>query len=102
MWPGVISSSRSTPSTSNERLTKRDAIRATADTGEGAAPIIDIGAFEFQVATCPADLTGDGVVGIADLLAVLAGWGTAGTDVTGDGTTDVLDLLALLAAWGDC
>jgi hypothetical protein len=78
---------------------------ATADTGvpDGVNPIVDIGAYEFQVTpTCPADLNGDGVVDVDDLLIVLGAWGTPGGDVNGDTTTDVDDLLIVLGAWGPC
>ena len=75
---------------------------ATPDTGFGPAPLVDMGAFEFQPAGCAADLTGDGTVNVLDLLEVLAAFGTPAGDVTGDGLTDVLDVLAVLAAWGDC
>ncbi len=37
--------------------------------------LVDMGAFEFQPASCPADSDGDGIVGIQDFLAVLAAWG---------------------------
>ena len=47
----------------------------TEDTGTGEPPIVDMGAFEFQVASCAADVTGDGVVDVLDLLEVLGAWG---------------------------
>ena len=75
----------------------------TDDTGLGAPPIVDMGAYEYQPPECPADITGDGVVDVLDLLEVLAQWGTAGSaDITGDGIVDVLDLLEVLGAWGPC
>ena len=77
----------------------------TDDTGLGDPPIVDMGAYEFQIDTCPADVTGDGVVDVLDLLAVLAAWGQTGElpeDITGDGLVDTLDLLEVLAAWGPC
>ena len=77
----------------------------TEDTGFGEPPLIDMGCYEYQPPTCPADITGDGVVDVLDLLAVLAAWGSSGgggEDVTGDGVVDVLDLLEVLAAWGPC
>lgn len=74
---------------------------ATADTGIGPAPVVDLGAFEFGPSSVPGDLDGDGAVGGADLAALLAAWGSPGaTDLTGDGTTDGSDLAVLLAAWG--
>jgi hypothetical protein len=74
----------------------------TEDTGNGAPPIIDMGAYEYQPPECPADFDGDGDVDTADLLYLLAAWGTPDGDVDGDGDTDTADLLALLAAWGEC
>jgi len=74
----------------------------TEDTGNGDPPIVDMGAYEYQVESCPADFDGDGDVDTADLLYLLAAWGTPDGDVDGDGDTDTADLLALLAAWGPC
>jgi hypothetical protein len=73
----------------------------TPDTGVGSPPV-DMGAYEFQNAFCPADLDGDGMVGTTDLLAMLAAWGTPDADMNFDGTTDMQDLLILLGAWGSC
>ncbi len=52
-----------------------------ADTGFTlTGPVIDIGAYEFQVGgpadTCPTDTNGDGVINFADLNAVLSVFGT--------------------------
>jgi predicted outer membrane repeat protein len=76
----------------------------TADTGFGEPPLVDMGAYEFQVESCPADFDNDGDVDAADLLILLGAWGTAGPDgdVDGDGDVDTMDLLALLGAWGEC
>jgi predicted outer membrane repeat protein len=74
----------------------------TEDTGHGDPPIVDMGAYEYQLDTCPADFDDDGDVDAADLLHLLAAWGTPNGDVDGDGDTDTADLLALLAAWGQC
>ena len=74
----------------------------TEDTGNGAPPIIDMGAYEYQPPDCPADFDGDGDVDTADLLHLLGAWGTPDGDVDGDGDTDTADLLALLGAWGEC
>ena len=46
----------------------------TDDTGDGESPIVDMGAYEFQV-TCPWDLDCNGNVGAGDLLNLLAAWG---------------------------
>ncbi len=78
----------------------------TSDTGEGTAPLIDIGAFEFQPPHCPADFDGDGLIGLADLAVVLANFGCAPNpgacpgDMDGDGDVELSDLAALLAAFG--
>jgi hypothetical protein len=74
----------------------------TTDTGNGDPPIVDMGAYEFQV--CPADLNGDGVVDLADLGILLGDWGCVGAncvgDINGDGVTDLADLGILLADFG--
>jgi hypothetical protein len=78
---------------------------ATADTGVGAAPIVDLGAYEAAsgAPACPADLDGSGSVDGADLGLLLGNWGAGGaTDLSGDGTTDGADLGLLLGAWGGC
>jgi len=81
---------------------------ATPDTGNGLAPIVDMGAYEFQpsINLCPADLTGEGNVDSADLLILLSAWGKCGAicpaDLTGEGVVDSADLLILLSAWGPC
>lgn len=80
----------------------------TPDTGLGAAPIVDMGAYEFQlkVVPCSPDITGDGSVAVGDLLAVINAWGACApacpADVTGDNTVDVQDLLAVINGWGPC
>ena len=75
------------------------------DTGLGTPPIVDMGAYEFQGTSCPADLNEDGVVDILDLSALLAAWGEGDgcpEDLTHDGIVDVLDLWEVLIAWGPC
>ncbi|MDY7108777.1 MAG: dockerin type I domain-containing protein [Planctomycetota bacterium] len=77
----------------------------TEDSGNGEPPIVDMGAYEFQTESCPADFDGNGEVNTADLLILLGQWGTDGADggdVDGNGIVDTEDLLALLGAWGDC
>ena len=71
---------------------------ATEDTGHGVPPIVDMGAYEFQVG----DINGDGKVNTEDLLMLLAAWGNNGgpEDINGDGIVNVEDLLLLLANWG--
>lgn len=76
------------------------------DTGEGAPPVVDMGAFEYQARSCPADLDGDGIVGLADLAVVLANFGCAPNpaacagDIDGDGDVELSDLAAELAVFG--
>ena len=78
----------------------------TADTGipDGANPIVDMGAYEFQGRSC--DLDGDGSVGVTDLLTVLGAWGpcpspcpSCPSDFDGDCLVGVTDLLILLGNW---
>ncbi len=67
---------------------------ATKDTGNGKPPIVDMGAYEFQVvASCPWDLDGDNSVGTGDLILLLGSWG----DPYG-----TADLIELLGNWGPC
>jgi hypothetical protein len=75
---------------------------ATADTGPGTPPIVDMGAYEYQ--TCPADINNDEVVDVNDLLLLLAAWdATSGPgDINHDGIVDVSDLLLVLGTWGPC
>ncbi|MCC6361416.1 MAG: M28 family peptidase [Phycisphaerales bacterium] len=77
---------------------------ATPDTGEGTAPIVDMGAFEF-VLPCPADLDGSGDIGITDLSILLSHFGdtqaiAADGDLDGDADVDITDLSLILAAFG--
>jgi hypothetical protein len=76
----------------------------TPDSGSGQPPLVDMGAFEFQVAaSCPADLNGDGVVNVQDFLALLANFGGSGQgDIDGSGEVDVQDFLLMLAGFGPC
>ncbi|MEE8154363.1 MAG: right-handed parallel beta-helix repeat-containing protein, partial [Phycisphaerales bacterium] len=79
-------------------------VRCTDDTGNGTAPVVDMGVFEFQV-TCPWDLDCNGSVGASDLLTLLASWGPCKgclADFDGNGAVGASDLLALLANWGPC
>jgi len=78
------------------------------DTGAGTPPIVDMGAFEFQV-TCPGDIDEDAVISAADLFELLDAYGTrAGdpaylpaADLIADGCIDLGDLAALLAVFGE-
>ena len=81
----------------------------TDDTGNPGppGPIVDMGAYEFQV-TCPWDLDCDGDVGVKDLLFLLGAWGPCPpkgdcpADFDNSGDVGVKDLLFLLGAWGAC
>ena len=76
----------------------------TPDTGNGEPPIVDMGAYEFQL-PCPWDLDGDGVVSVPDLLLLLGDFGSCDgspADFDGDGCVTVVDLLALIANFGPC
>ncbi len=77
---------------------------ASEDAGEGSAPVVDRGAFEFVPpdVDCAEDLTGDDAVNSADLNALLAAFGDGVQgDIDGDGDTDSADLNLLLAAFGE-
>jgi hypothetical protein len=65
---------------------------ATADTGVGGPPTVDLGALEFQPPPCNGDANNDGVVDFGDVTLVLANWG----DPFGFG-----DITITLAAWGN-
>lgn len=76
---------------------------ATADTGVGAAPIVDMGAYEFG-SDCIGDVDGDGQVSLADLGILLSQFGTpcpgCPADLDGSGSIDLADLAILLSAFG--
>lgn len=75
----------------------------TKDSGNGDSPIIDMGAYEFQLVLCPWDLDKNGSVSTSDLLELLSQWGTDGSaDFDGSGIVDTIDMLILLAKWGPC
>ncbi len=65
----------------------------TKDTGNGEPPIVDMGAYEFQVVSCVWDLNNNGAVGTGDLIVLLGSWG----DPYG-----TADLIELLGNWGLC
>ena len=74
-----------------------------ADSGAGAAPFVDRGAFESQGVPCAADLDGNAEVNGADLGLLVGNWGNAGTgDINQDGTVNGADLGALIGGWGSC
>ncbi len=65
----------------------------TRDTGLGAPPIVDMGAYEFQVKGCAWDFDSDGDVDANDLIILLGAWGSP---------YDAVDLNRMLAHWGPC
>ncbi|MCA9310477.1 MAG: right-handed parallel beta-helix repeat-containing protein, partial [Phycisphaerales bacterium] len=79
---------------------------ASADTGAGTAPLVDMGAYEFvpgaAAPPCAGDVDGDHLIDFGDLNLVLALWGS--TDVSADldesGLVDFGDLNEVLARWG--
>lgn len=85
---------------------------ATEDTGQGLPPIVDMGAFEFQIPTdaCPGDANDDGHVDPLDIGYVLARFGCsvdedpscAMADQNADGAVDPLDVGFILARLGEC
>jgi hypothetical protein len=73
----------------------------------GDPPVVDMGAYEFQL-PCPWDLNGDGVVNVLDLILLVQSFGPCDDpddcpeDFDGDGFVGILDLLALLWNFGFC
>jgi len=67
---------------------------------------LDMGAYEHETSTCPADLNEDGTVSGADLGILLSVWGTAGAygiaDFNCDGTVSGADMGVMLSQWGSC
>ena len=74
---------------------------STPDTGLGTAPIVDMGAYEFQVDSCPVDFDGDGQLTIFDFLAFQTafGLGDPRADFDGDGELTIFDFLAFQTAF---
>ena len=80
------------------------------DVGVGGPPLVDMGAYEQQLA-CFADIapgSGDDVVNVQDQLLLLQSWGpcpNCPADLAppgGDDIVDTTDLLALISSWGRC
>ena len=80
----------------------------TKDTGNGDPPIVDMGAYEFQVMNCPWDVNGDSVVDRHDLVEVVHNLGVCDDpdncpwDVNGDGVVNGRDVAAVATHFGAC
>lgn len=77
----------------------------TADTGAGS-PVVDIGAYEVQVAAspqCMGDANGDGMVNLDDITCVIAHWGaeygpeSGAGDADGNTVVDFDDITSVIA-----
>lgn len=81
---------------------------ATADTGAGVPPIVDMGAYEFlppPPPECLGDANGDLLVNFADVTEVLIQFGLPTTpggpgDANHDGEVNFGDITAVLTFWG--
>lgn len=79
---------------------------ATADTGAGPAPRVDIGAYEYNPPTgCPGDANNDSAINGADLSVLLGQFAQqvppgSGGDFNNDGFVNGADLSVLLANFG--
>lgn len=82
----------------------------TKDTGNPGppGPIVDMGAYEFQVMNCPWDVNGDGVVDHHDLVEVVHNLGRCNDpdncpwDVNGDSVVNGRDVAAVARHFGAC
>jgi hypothetical protein len=72
-----------------------------ADTGEGSAPVIDIGAYEFAGHSCPCDINRSGDLNSQDFFDFLAGFFDAApaADFNGDAAINSQDLFDFLACF---
>lgn len=85
---------------------RRIDVSTVRDTGQGRAPIVDMGAYETPEGPgIPGDINGDGQVDGADLALLLGAWGDCpGTgecpaDLDGSGDVNGADLAILLGNW---
>lgn len=72
----------------------------TTDTGNGTAPIVDIGAFEFQIDTaCAADFNTDGQLNFFDVAGFIGAFNAQdpAADITGDGLYNFFDVAGFIA-----
>lgn len=80
-------------------------VATVADTGSGAAPLIDRGYAE-AAPVCPGDIDGDNQVSITDLAVLLSNFGSTGSatledgDFDGDADVDIQDLAFILSLFG--
>ncbi len=76
---------------------------ATPDTGVGPAPVVDIGAFEFQAepTACLADLDGDGVLDLTDISLFITAFTTQdpAADLDGSGVLDLTDISLFITSF---
>jgi hypothetical protein len=75
---------------------------ANPDTGVGPAPIVDLGAFEFQAApVCAADFDASDTLTVDDIFVFLNAWFADAPDADFDasGTRTVDDIFVFLNAW---
>lgn len=71
----------------------------TQDSGQGDAPVVDMGAFEFQVQKCLADINRDGLLDNDDFFAFLDAIATGDVgvcDLNGDARCDAADFFEFL------
>ncbi len=86
-------------------VTDLDGNPRIVDGDEDGVATVDMGAYEFQISSCVADIDGDGAVGAEDLAQLLGSWGPCAgcpADFNGDGVVGAADLAVLLGAWGPC
>ena len=97
----------------NPRYVDDPATEDTGNSGEPGPPIIDMGAYEFQVeaAPCEGDVNGDGTVNPLDSGFVLARFGCPvntgdpacdAADANLSGAVDPLDVGFVVARFGEC
>ena len=67
----------------------------TADTGVGPAPVVDMGAYEFQAGDCAADINGDGALNVLDFVAFQLLWQNAdpAADCDDNAAFNILDFV---------
>ncbi|MEQ8771075.1 MAG: right-handed parallel beta-helix repeat-containing protein [Phycisphaerales bacterium] len=85
-------------------MPRRSDDTGTPDTGPGAAPVVDIGAYEFQGTTpepCPADLDGNGTLNLDDIDLFVALFLAADlrADLDGNGALNLDDIDAFVVSF---